>query len=99
MGGIIILACTKLQDFAYLKWLIETSRGIKKAEAAVDIYGRHLAHADMSRSLKGFYRDIGVWIVAFLGTVLVGVLQGIALSCAVSLVVLLYSVVFPPVIQ
>ena len=46
-----------------------------------------------------FYRDILVWLAAFFGTLIVGVLQGVFISCALSLGILVYNAVFPPIIQ
>ena len=47
----------------------------------------------------GFERDIFVWLVAFAGTVVLGVLQGVFLSVLLSVFMLLTSVVFPKVTQ
>ncbi|CAD7963376.1 unnamed protein product [Amoebophrya sp. A120] len=50
-------------------------------------------------AVVGFYRDILVWVLACGGTILLGVLQGVALSVALSLFIMISDVVFPRVSQ
>ncbi|CAD7943388.1 unnamed protein product [Amoebophrya sp. A25] len=50
-------------------------------------------------AVVGLYRDIAVWLLAFTATILLGVLQGVALAVGLSLFILLADVVFPKVFQ